>query len=131
MIYQRLSCLKPSLLGGFMLAAFVISAPAYAECGGQQQCIAVSINPLVAPAHGSPLTSAPVNFGSQPTGTTSADRTILVAAVSGPVGTQATLDAITLAGANAAEFAISGGNCTVGAASLLHDGNSQALISNS
>ena len=69
-------------------SGFLFSAPAYAECGGQQQCIAVSINPLVAPSHGSPLTSAPIAFGSQAVGTTSTARAILVAAVFGPASTK-------------------------------------------
>ncbi len=110
---------------------FLFSAPAYAECGGQQQCIAVSINPLVAPAHGTPLTSAPIAFGSLAAGATSAARTILVAAVTGPVGTQATLDAITLGGANPSDFTITGGTtCTTGTPSLLHDGQIQAQLAN-
>ena len=97
------------------------SPPALAECGGSQQCIAVSIDPLVAPAHGTPLASAPLAFGNQTVATTSAAQTIFVGAVTGPAGTQATLDAITLSGANAAEFTITGGTCTTGAPSLLHD----------
>ena len=106
---------------GLIFSGFCFSPPANAECGGSQQCIAVSIDPLVAPAHGTPLTSAPLAFGNQTVATTSAARIILVGAVTGPAGTQATLDAITLSGANAAEFSISGGTCTTGAPSLLHD----------
>jgi len=108
-----------------------LSAPAFAECGGSQQCIAVSIDPSIAPAHGTPLESAPLDFGNQTAGTTSAARTILVAGVEGlPVGSRATLDAIALTGANATDFRITGGTCTVGTPTLLQDGNRVAQISN-
>jgi outer membrane autotransporter protein len=110
------------VLLGVVLSGFFLSTPAFAECGGSQQCIAVSIDPSIAPAHGTPLESAPLNFGSQTAGTTSAARTIFVGAVTGPAGTRATLNAIILTGANATEFAISGGTCTTGAPSLLADG---------
>jgi len=114
---RRLLCLVGLLFSGFLL-----SASAWAECGGSQQCIAVSINPLVPPAHGTPLTSSPLAFGNQTVATTSAARSIFVGAVTGPAGTFATLNAITLSGANAADFTITGGTCTVGAPSLLQDG---------
>jgi uncharacterized protein with beta-barrel porin domain len=110
------------LPAGLVIAAFLHPAPAHAECGGGQQCIAVSIDPAVAPFHGSPDTSAPLDFGNQTAATTSAPRTIFVGAVTGPAGTSATLSAITLGGANAADFTITGGTCTVGTATLLHDG---------
>ncbi len=115
---------------GLVLAALFLSAPAHAECGGSQECVGVSIDPLAAPAHGTPFTSAPLAFGSQTTGTASATRTILVAAVLGPAGTRATLNAITLSGVNAAEFNIAATTCAVGTASLLHDGAVTAQISN-
>jgi uncharacterized protein YhjY with autotransporter beta-barrel domain len=110
---------------GLIFSGLFFAAPAYAECGGDLQCIAVSIDPAVAPAHGTPLTSAPLAFVSQPVATTSATRTIFVGAVGGPPpppGALATLNAITLGGANAADFAITGGTCTVGAPSLPHSG---------
>jgi uncharacterized protein YhjY with autotransporter beta-barrel domain len=118
------------LLLGLLGSGFFFSAAVHAECGGQQQCIAVSIDPAIAPAHGTPLVSAPIDFGNQSAATASAARTILVAAVEGPAGTRATLDSITLSGPNAADFRISGGTCTVGTPTLLHDGNVTALISN-
>lgn len=65
-----------------VISGTLLSAPAAAECGGQQQCIAVSID-ATPPAHGTPLTSAPLAFGNQATGTTSASRTIYVGAVTG------------------------------------------------
>ncbi len=114
---RRLLCLVGLFFSGLWLAA-----PAWAECGGDPNCIAVSIDPLAAPFHGSPLTSAPLTFGNQVATTTSAARTILVGAVLGTAGNRATLNAITLSGANAAEFNIAATNCTLGAPSLLHDG---------
>ena len=84
---------------GLLASGIFISAPALAECGGQQQCIAVSIDPAVAPAHGTPLTSGPLDFGDQLVGTTSAARTIYVGAVTG--SGYATLDAIALGDTNA------------------------------
>ncbi len=113
-----------------LFSGWLVSPLVHAECGGNQQCIAVSIDPAVGPSHGTPLVSSPLDFGDQSTGTTSANRTILVAAVTGPAGSQATLDSITLSGANAAEFTISGGTCTTGTPSLLHDGANQAQLAN-
>ena len=125
----------------FLFALFFIgiffSASAYAECGGAQQCIGVSTDPLVAPEHALYSVNRGVNrpaptldFGNQAAATTSAARTILVAAVEGPPGTLATLNSITLTGANATDFRITGGTCTVGTPSLLHDGARVAQISN-
>jgi uncharacterized protein YhjY with autotransporter beta-barrel domain len=96
------------------------SLSVYAECGGSQQCIAVSIDAGVPPAHGTPLTSAPLAFGSQDVATMSANKTIFVGAVTG--AGSATLDAITLGGANASEYSITGGTCTTGSANLPHGG---------
>ena len=119
---------------GLASAAFVASAPAYAECGGLQQCIGVSTDPAVPPEHsldGANRPAPTLDFGSQTAGTTSAARTILVAGVEGlPVGSRATLDAITLTGSNATDFRITGGTCTVGTPTLLQDGNRVAQISN-
>jgi len=121
------------LLGCCCVAMFVASA-ARAECGSLQQCIGISSDPGVAPAHSSDGLNHPaptLDFGSQAAGTTSAARTILVAAVEGPAGTRATLDSISLAGANAADFRIvPGGTCTTGTATLLHDGNVVAQFAN-
>jgi outer membrane autotransporter protein len=114
------SALRLGLFGLALLAPF----PAHAECGGSQQCIAVSIDPAVTPEHGTPLVSDPISFGNQPVGTESAARTIFVRAVTGPAGTLATLDAIALGGANAGDFRIAGGTCTTGIASLPQDGAS-------
>jgi len=116
-------------LSGFVFSVLFYSASAQAECGGQQQCIAVSINPIVAPSHGTPETSRPLNFDSQAIGTTSAPRTILVAAVAGPNNTSATLNTITLSGVNAADFQITGSTCNVGT-TLLHDGQNTAQLNN-
>ena len=124
---------RPFFLLGLVFSGWLFSAFAYAECGGQQQCIAVSTDPSVAPFHsliGANIPAPILNFGNQATATASAARTILVAAVEGPAGTRATLDAITLGGANATEFKITGGTCTVGTPTLLHDGAQVAQISN-
>ena len=40
------------LLLGLLCSGLLFSAAVHAECGSQQQCIAVSIDPAVAPAHG-------------------------------------------------------------------------------
>jgi len=112
------------------IASYLISNPVRAECGGSVECIAVSIDTSVAPSHGTPETSAPIDFGSQSAATASASRTVLVAAVTGPAGTRATLNSITLSGANASDFLITGGTCTTGTPTLLHDGNATAQIAN-
>ena len=111
-------------LPGLLACAMLLPAAARAECGGSQECIAVSID-ATPPFHGSPSVSAPLAFGSQPAGSTSAAREIRVGAVSGPAGTRATLQSITLRGANAADFRISSTTCTTGSPSLLHDGTDQ------
>lgn len=94
-----------------VLSALLFSASAYAECGGHTQCIAVGLTDsdarIAHHGHGAPPTPT-LNFGS----TTSASRTIYVAAVTGPVGTMAILGAITLSGANASDFSITGGTCS-------------------
>jgi uncharacterized protein YhjY with autotransporter beta-barrel domain len=124
---------RPFFLLGLVFSGCLFSALAHAECGSQQQCIAVSTDPTVAPFHsldGVNIPAPTLNFGNQATATTSATQTILVAAVEGPADTKATLDAITLSGANATEFRITGGTCTVGTPTLLHDGARVAQISN-
>ncbi len=115
-------------LSGLVLSVLFFSASAQAECGSNTECIAVSINPLVAPSHGTPEISSPLNFDSQAIGTASTPRTILVAAVAGPNNTSATLSTIILSGVNAADFQI-GGACTVGT-TLLHDGAATAQLGN-
>ena len=126
---KRLLCLL-----GVISSGFVFSAPAYAECGGAQQCIGVSTDPTVPPEHSLDGVNRPaptLDFGNQTAGTSSAARTILVAGVEGlPVGSRATLDAITLTGTNATDFRITGGTCTVGTPTLLQDGNRVAQLSN-
>ena len=115
-------------LGGCTLAVMFVATPVYAECGGQQQCIAVSIDPQVMPAHGISTPTGPVNFGSQAMGVTSVEKTILVAAVFGPVDTSATLTEISVNGADQADFRL-GGTCQVGTM-LPHDGAVQAQLAN-
>lgn len=115
------------------ISAFLVSMPARAECGGLQQCIGISTDPAVAPSHSADGINRPaptLDFGSQTAATTSASRTILVAAIEGPAGTRATLNSITLTGANAGDFTITGGTCTTGTPTLLHDGASTAQIAN-
>ena len=125
---RRLSCFLALILSGSFFCA-----PAFAECGGTQQCIGVSTDPTVPPEHSLDGVNRPaptLDFGTQAAASATAARTILVAAVEGPAGTRATLDAITLTGTNATDFRITGGTCTVGTPTLLHDGNRVAQISN-
>ncbi|HEX6006636.1 MAG TPA: hypothetical protein VFY80_01655, partial [Burkholderiales bacterium] len=124
---------RPHLLAVALVFTFVLSAPAHAECGGLQQCIAISIDPSVAPRHSTNGINVPaptLDFGSQAAATASASRTILVAAVEGPAGTRATLNSISLSGTNAGDFTITGGTCTTGSPTLLHDGAAVAQIAN-
>ncbi|MDH3714186.1 MAG: autotransporter domain-containing protein [Gammaproteobacteria bacterium] len=104
------------------LASLLVTAVARAECGGDVNCIAVSIDQGVPPAHGTPLTSAPVGFGQQGVGTVSAARTIVVGVVNAgtPPPGAATLTSITLGGADPGQFNLSLGTCTTGAPSLAH-----------
>jgi outer membrane autotransporter protein len=97
--------------------AFAFAASAFAECGGQVQCIGVGATPADAQAahHPAPdlgTATFTLTFGNQPTGSASPAQTIHVAAVGGaPAGT-AVLGPITITGANAAEFSITGGSCS-------------------
>jgi uncharacterized protein with beta-barrel porin domain len=123
------------LLSGIAVfsSALLFSAKVHAECGGLPDCIAISSDPAVAPSHsldGVNRPAATIGFGNQTAATTSASRSILVAAVEGPAGTRATLDSITLSGANASDFIITGGTCTTGTPTLLQDGNATAQIAN-
>ncbi|MGQ0751886.1 MAG: autotransporter domain-containing protein, partial [Betaproteobacteria bacterium] len=116
-----------------VLSTLLVAEKAYAECGGLQECIAISINSAVAPFHSLDGINRPaptIDFGNQIAATTSASRTIFVAGVSGPAGTRATLNSISLSGANAGDFMITGGTCTPGTPTLLHDGAQTAQISN-
>ncbi|HSH06634.1 MAG TPA: autotransporter domain-containing protein [Burkholderiales bacterium] len=99
---------------GLALAAALAAAPAHAECGGSTQCIAIGLTPGDAAVahHGGPAPATPtMAFGNQVTATTSASRTLYVAAVQGGVG-MATLGPITITGTNAAEFTVTGGSCS-------------------
>lgn len=92
-----------------------MSAPARAECGGNTQCIGVG--PTEAQAllahHGNGPDTFTLAFGNQATGTSSPSQTIFVAAVTGPAGTTAVLGPIAITGANAGEFAVTGGTCAI------------------
>jgi len=121
-----MAAMKRSLRVLFALPMLILgllyTGVAQAECGGNLECIAVSIDVAVPPAHGTPLTSAPLAFGSQELGTPSSVRTIFVGAVTGPAG-MATLDSINLEGADASQFALVGSTtCVTGVPSLPHDG---------
>jgi outer membrane autotransporter protein len=97
---------------GFGLAA---SFGARAECGGTTQCIAVGLTAADARVahHGGAANPQPtMTFAAQQALTTSASQTVFVAAVTGPVGTVAALSPITITGANASEFQITGGTCS-------------------
>lgn len=108
-------------LATLALAAFAFAGSAYAECGGSVQCIGVgatssdaltaAIGHHTAPDIGTP-TFTMTFAGTQSTGTTSASQTIFVEAVTGPTGSMAALGPITLSGANAPDFVITGGTCS-------------------
>ncbi len=119
---------RPVAWLGPLFLVLLFSGFVRAECGTKQQCIGVSIDPTVAPAHGTPHVSAPLNFGNQTVSTVSTGKPILVAAVLGPIGTHATINSITLGGADAAEFNIASTTCTVGSPSLRHNGQQQASL---
>lgn len=104
------------------LALFGVASAALAECGGQQECMAVSIDPAVPPAHGTPEITAPLLFGSQDVGSEGAAKVILVGAVTGPAGSLATLTRLDVTGTHAGDFRIVSSTCTVGGPSLLADG---------
>jgi len=126
-------CKRLIFLLGTLAAGLFFSASAHAECGGLQECIGISSDPTVAPAHSTDGVNRPaptLDFGNQAAGGSSAARTILVAATEGPAGTRAMLNSITLTGANATDFTITGGTCTVGTPTLLHDGAVTAQIAN-
>jgi outer membrane autotransporter protein len=107
---------------------FLFAASAFAECGGTVQCIGVGATPANAQTGGAggahhdpsnPQDMGTPTFtltfpGSQQTGTTSASQTIHVAAVNGPPGStaMAALLPITITGADAAHFSVTGGNCS-------------------
>ena len=107
------------LLLGPVLSGFFLSAQAYAECGGATQCIGVGataadaqtlgVGHHVGPIFdlGTPLFT--LAFGNQVVGVTIASQTIHVAAVTG-AGT-AVLGLITVVGADAGSFSITGGTC--------------------
>jgi outer membrane autotransporter protein len=98
-----------------LACTLAVSMPALAECGGTVQCIAIGLSPADAlnAHHGGPAPATPtVAFGNQVIGTSSASQTVFVAAVTGPGGTMAVLGPITLSGANAADFSITGGSCS-------------------
>ena len=99
------------LLCGLLLG--LLAGPAHAECGGQTQCIGVGATAAAAAAghHGGTATFT-LTYGNQALATPSASQTVFVAAVTG-AGT-ATLGALTITGANAAEFQITGGTCPAG-----------------
>lgn len=101
----------------YAFSGLFFAASAWAECGGTVNCIAVGATPadaLVAhhPAPDLGTATFTLTFAVQNTGTTSASQTVNVAAVTGPAGTMAQLGVITITGANAAEFSITGGSCS-------------------
>ena len=110
-------------------------ALAFAECGGLQECIAISSDPAVAPRHSDDgvIRAAPtIDFGNQAAATASATRTILVAAVEGPAGTRATITSFKIIPASQDDFEIDRANstCTENTPSLLHDGAHIAQLAN-
>jgi len=97
----------------WLLAALLASGVARAECGGSTQCIGVGATDADAQAahHGGPPTFT-LAFGNHSATTVSASQTVFVAAVTGPAGTMATLGALTISGADATQFSITGGTCS-------------------
>lgn len=108
-------------LATLALAGLAFASSAFAECGGTVQCIAVGATVAQAQTNhhlptstqdlGTP--SFTMNFaGTQSTGTTTASQTVFVEAVTGPAGSRAVLGPVTISGANAADFSITGGTCS-------------------
>ena len=97
----------------WLIGGLLASGIARAECGGTTQCIGVGATETDAQAahHGGPPTFT-LAFGNQSATTVSAAQTIFVAAVTGPVGTMATLGPITISGADASQFSVTGGTCS-------------------
>lgn len=108
---------RPIVCFVLFVLTILLPAAARAECGGDTECIAVSINPSVAPAHGTPLVSGPLAFGNQAVATSSAGRAILVGHVTGKLGSLSTLGAIILSG-DTDDFRIVGNTCVIGEPSL-------------
>ena len=101
-------------ISGLLLLLLSASA-AYAECGGATQCIAVGLTAAdarIAHHGGAPNPQPTLTFANQQALTTSASQTVFVAAVTGPAGTMAILGALSISGANASEFSITGGTCS-------------------
>jgi uncharacterized protein YhjY with autotransporter beta-barrel domain len=90
------------------------SLPAFAECGGQVQCIGVGLTEVDAlqAHHGGTDKTPSLAFGNELNGSTSVPQTIYVAAVTGPSGSIATLQTPVITGSDASDFTISGGNCS-------------------
>ena len=96
-----------------LLVVLLFSSQAFAECGGTVQCIGVGATPQDAQVahHGLGPATFTLDYGNQVITTTSNSKSIYVAAVTGPAGTQATLGNITITGTDAAQFSITGGTC--------------------
>jgi len=96
-----------------LVIVLLFSSQAYAECGGNTQCIGVGATQQEAAVahHGLGPATFALDFGNQVIATTSNSKTIYVAAVTGPTATQATLGNISITGADAAQFSIAGGTC--------------------
>ena len=99
------------------VASLVFAGSVFAECGGTVQCIGAGATLAEAQANHPPgpdLGTANVTlaFGARSTGTTSVSQTIFVEAVTGPGGSMAVLGPISLSGASAADFTITGGTCS-------------------
>ena len=110
----------------FFVCILSVSSIAHAECGGNIQCIGVGPTQTAASLahHGNGPDTFTLGFDVQAINTTSASKTIYVAAVGGAVSGTATLGALTITGADAASFVItSGGTCpTNGGAGPTHNG---------
>lgn len=101
------------LLLAQLVVMLVFSSQASAECGGNTNCIGVGATEQEAEVahHGLGPATFTLAFGNQVIAMTSSAKTIYVAAVTGPASTQATLGDITITGADASQFSISGGTC--------------------
>ena len=118
-----------ALLGLASVVCLLFSVNALAECGSKQECIAVSTDPAVLPTHGTPAAYVwPLPFGQADIGAATMTKSILVRAVTGPAGTEATIQSITISGANPEDFSVSNGTCIVGVPSLLQNSTTPCEI---
>ena len=106
-----MTAVKRLLFLGALFLGSVAPGVAFAECGGTINCIAVGATDADASVahHGLGPPTFNIYFGGQATDTTSLSQTIVVKAVTGPLGAMATLGALYIDGPNASDFLIAAG----------------------